>query len=352
MFKFTKMLRIASILLAVTLLATAAGAAETLDLKFSLSYNPKSRPDAPHVLAPLAFKRELEKRLGDKVKIRIYWDNQLAKTYEAAVNALQNGLIHFTQIPMSTLSEYTQACVPFTDLFLIPYPHTKIAHNLIDGELGQIFRDRIISETGLRTVASWEVGFRHITSVNKPIHSLDDLKGMKIRVQPNPVHLAAFAELGTNPTPIAWAETFTALQQNVVDGAENPYRNIIDARLYEVQKHISLTGHVFEFVCFLTGEEFYQSLTDEQRKAWDESLAVATEEFRKASAQSEKADYEFLEEKMEIFTMPEAEMEKFRNAVRQSGKIAAEAAGEEYTARVLELVRKEVDGYLAAQGRK
>jgi tripartite ATP-independent transporter DctP family solute receptor len=326
-----------------------ANAAETLNLKFSLSYNPKSRPDAPHVRAPLAFKRELEKRLGDKVTVSIFWDNQLAKTYEAAVNALQNGLIHFTQIPMSTLSEYSQACVPFTDLFLIPYPHTRIAHKLIDGELSEIFRDRVAKETGLRLVAFWEVGFRHVTSVKKPIHSLDDLKGMKIRVQPNPVHLAAFSGLGANPTPIAWAETFTALQQNVVDGAENPFRNIIDARLYEVQKHIALTGHTFEFVCFLTSEKFYRSLTEEQRKAWDESLAVATAEFRELSARAEQDDYMFLKDKMEIFAVPEAEMAKFRNAVQNSRKIAAKAAGEEYTARVLGIINKEVESYMAQQ---
>lgn len=354
MLTFGKKLRLSSALLAVCLILAIAcpgqsAAGETLNLKFSLSYNPKSRPDAPHVRAPLTFKREMEKRLGDKVNIRIYWDNQLAKTYEAAVNALQNGLIHFTQIPMSTLSEYSQACVPFTDLFLIPYPHTQIAHNLIDGELGQMFRNRVSGETGLRIVAFWEVGFRHLTSVKKPVHSLEDLKGMKIRVQPNPVHLAAFSELGANPTPIAWAETFTALQQNVVDGAENPFRNIIDARLYEVQKHISLTGHTFEFVCFLTSEKFYQGLTEEQRKAWDESLAIATEEFRELSAKAEKDDYEFLKEKMELFTMPEAEMVKFRDAVKKSGKIAAAAAGEEYTARVLDIVNKEVESYLAKQ---
>lgn len=100
----------------------------------------------------------------------------------------------------------------------------------------------------------WEVGPNHLTSVKKPINSLEDLKGMKIRVQPIPVHVAAFKALGANPASIAWGELFTALQQGTVDGAENPFENIVDARLYEVQKHIALSGHAFEFVNFVTSE--------------------------------------------------------------------------------------------------
>lgn len=336
-----------ALLIASLLYLPSVTEAAPINIKFSVSYNPKSRPDAPHVLAPLFFKQELEKRLGDKVNVRIYWDNQLAKTYEAAVNAVQNGLIHFTQIPMSTLSEYSQACVPFTDLFLIPYPHTQIAYNLIDGELGQMFRDRVVKDTGLRIGAFWEVGFRHVTSVKKPVASLADMNGMKIRVQPNPVHLAAFKALGANPTPIAWAEIFTALQQNVVDGAENPYRNIIDARLYEVQKNLILTGHTFEFVCFFTSEKFYQSLPEDVRTAWDESLVAATAEFRRLSAEGLAKDHAFLKEKMTMSELPESEMVKFRAAVKDSRKLAAEISGEEYTAKVMALIEKGIKDYSA-----
>ncbi len=330
-------------------LVPSSFAQDPIQITFSLSYNPKSRPDSPSVVVPLFFKSELEKRLGDKVKVRIFWDNQLAKTYEAAVNAVQNGLIHFTQISMSSLTEYSQACVPFTNLFLIPYPHSQIAYNLIDGELGTMFRERVSKETGLRLSAFWEVGFRHLTSVEKPINNLQDLQGMKIRVQPNPVHLEAFKDLGANPTPIAWSELFTALQQNVVDGAENPFRNIMDARLYEVQKHLTLSGHAFEFVCYFTSESFYQGLPEDVRKVWDESLTAATAKFRELTAIATQEEYNFLKEKMTIKELSAEELDKFKAAAEKSYKVSAEIAGEEYTNKVLSLIKKEVDSYLAQQ---
>ena len=333
---------------AVTPLIPTKANAEPIDIKFSVSYNPKSKADSPLVQTPIFLKEELERRLGDKVRVHIYWENQLAKTYEAAINAVQNGLIQFTQIPMSTLSEYSRACVPLTSLFLVPYPHTDLAHEIIDGEVGKIFVERVKKDTGLRISAFWDIGFRNLTSVDKPIHSLADLKGMKIRVQPNPVHLAAFKALEANPTPIAWAELFTALQQGVVDGAENPYRNIIDARLYEVQKHMTLTGHAFEFVCFFTSEEWYQSLPPEVQKAWDESMVAATKEYRRLFAISEKKDYEFLKTKMDIYELPAEELAKFRAAVKPARKVAADAAGEAYTEKVMDIIDKTVDAYLAA----
>ena len=170
---------------------------------------------------------------------------------------------------------------------------------------------------------------------------LTDIEGLKIRVQPNPVHLAAFKALGVNPTPIPWPELFTSLQQGVVDGAGNPLDNITMARLYEPQKHLALTGHAFELVCYLTGEKFFKILPANIQMAWEESMAAATEFQHQDLIRSDKKAVEFLKDgRMEITELSQQELDLFRDKVKPSWKVSKDLAGEEYFNKVIEGVAK------------
>ena len=330
------------------LLGMTAAADAKIVIRANIYGNPQAQGDTPSVKSMLFLKKKFEERVGDKAEIKIFWDNQLAKTYESAVNALQNGVIHISDIPMTTMAEYTNAYVPMSNLFLIPYPHSAIAYRVIDGEIGKTMTERVIKDAGLRAMSYWAVGFRHLTSVSKQIRNLDDLQGMKIRVQPNPVHLAAFEALGANPTPIPWGELFTALQQGVVDGAENPFDNIYQARLYEPQKNITLTGHAFEFVCYLTGEQFYQSLPKDVQEAWDASFAEATAYHRTELVKSDKRILQFLANgQMEVFELPADELKRFRDKVKPAWNVSKELVGEEYYNKIIDGVAKVEADYLA-----
>ena len=324
----------------------AGAGGKKINLRMQASYNPKSYADQPSVVATLRLAEEMKKRVGDKVNVKIYWEEQLAKTYEASVNLVQNNNLQWTMIPMSTFSEFSRACIPLGNFFVIPYPHVQIAYNVVDGKVGDIFRERVIKETGLRIMAYWEVGFRHLLAVDKPIADLESIKGMKFRVQPNPVHLAAFKLLGANPTPITWSELFTSLQQHVVDGTENPFENVMGGRLYEVCKHMTLTGHLFEFVIYVTNEEWYQSLPDDVRTAFDESVAIATKAYRDQIAKKNVEWIDFFKSQgMEVRELAPDELSKFRDAVKPSYEESMKLVEPEYFEQIMTEINNEEKAY-------
>ncbi len=337
---------------AVTLLCAGVTLAAAIPININIYGNPTATPDAPSIVAIQKFKEILENRVGDKVKVTIYWDLKLGSSFEAAVNGVQNGLIQMTELTASNFSDFSKACIPVTAPFVFIYPYVEVAHRAIDGKAGDMMRKRVIEESGLRIAAFWETGFRHVTSVEKPIPDLAALQGMKIRVQPNPIHIAAFKALGTNPTPIAWGELFTALQQNVVDGAENPLQNLIQARLYEVQKHMTLSGHTFEFVLYVVNEEWYQELPEDVRNAWDESLQEALIIFRE-SQERKVADYlDFLKTKMNVTELSAEEMAKFREAIKPSYEEVVKQVGKEYFDEIMAEIAKVEQEHLESLHRK
>lgn len=278
----------------------------------NVSSNPKANPDLPTINWYQTFQKEMASRVPEKAEVRIYWDAQLARTYADGVNGVQNNIIQMTNIPASSLAEYSKAMIPMSSLFVVPYPHNEIAHIAFDGPLGQSIREKVIEDTGLRIIFFADYGFRHVLSKNKPVTSVEDLDGMKLRCQPNPIQLATFKAFGANPTPITWAELFTSLQQGVVSGTENPLINIYQARLYEVAKYLSLTGHLLEFNLLYVNENWYQSLPADVRKAFDESVAAADKVYAEKDEELQSKLMKLVKEKMEVNEIPEAEIAKMK----------------------------------------
>ena len=331
-------------------LSSVSGAlsGEKIILKFNAPNNPKAFGDMPQVYLTQEFKKRMEERFPGRVQVRLYWDDQLAKTYDGALNSLQNNVIHFQFYPMTSIAEYTKAAIPFTNLFLVPYPHSQIIYDAFDGEIGDMVRERVIREARIRPLVYWEVGFRHLLNNKAPVNDIEDIKGLKFRVQPNPVHLASFRALGTNPTPIPWAELFTALQQGVVDGTENPFENIKVGRLYEVQKYLTLTGHAFEMGTYAMGEEFYQSLPSDVRDGMEEILKELTAEHRIGMAKVNSEMLKMFEEKgLKINELSPESMARFRDAVKPAREVSREQAGAEYADKFFELMEKYEAEYFA-----
>ena len=157
---------------------------------------------------------------------------------------------------------------------------------MLDGPFGKDFAEGMRKETGIGLMAYADNGIRHFTNSKKAINKPDDLKGMKMRVQPSPVFIEAGRALGGSPSAIDWGELPAALAQGTVDGQENGVTNILAASLYQSQKHVTLDGHVYSLHAYLVSDAFYQCLTADQKKAVDEGVAIAKDIHRKLTARA------------------------------------------------------------------
>jgi tripartite ATP-independent transporter DctP family solute receptor len=159
----------------------------------------------------------------------------------------------------------------------IPYlfANGPVAWKVMDGPFGDAMAADILQKTGMRVLAFGETGFRNFTNSKLPIKSPADMKGLKIRVMETPVYVNMVKALGAAPTPIAWSEVYTALQQKVVDGQENPVATIVQAKLNEVQKYLTLDGHSYGVDFFLINDKFYKSLPQETQQIIKTSTVTA-----------------------------------------------------------------------------
>ena len=147
-----------------------------------------------------------------------------------------------------------------------------------------------MEDLGLKGLALWENGFRNVTTNNTEVHSLADLKGLKLRTMDNAIHLAAWKAMGANPTPMAFSEVFTALQQGTVDGQENPYGIIVGNKFEEVEKFAVETRHSFTPYYVVMNLDKWNSLTPEQQDAVTKAMAEATQFEKEQSAKYESED--------------------------------------------------------------
>jgi C4-dicarboxylate-binding protein DctP len=194
------------------------------------------------------------------------------------------------------------------------------------------FSDDMIKKTGIRLLGFADNGVRHFTNSKRPVHSPDDMKGLKMRVMPSPVFQTLVSSLGASPSAIPWAELPTALQQKVVDGQENGVTNILAASLYQYQKYITLDGHVWSVHGYVINERFFQGLSAVERKAVEEGTQKAMAIHRKITSDQDKNAKEILGKLgMEVTVLSPAEIDPFRKLAQPPVKAWAEKEiGKEY----------------------
>lgn len=186
----------------------------------------------------------------------------------------------------------------------LPFLFRDYAHarDTLDGEIGEELLAKI-GEYDLVGLAWSENGFRHMTNSQRPILTPDDLSGLKLRTMENRVHMTAFSGMGASPTPMAFTELFTALQQGVVDGQENPITVITASKFWEVQKYVSLTGHVYSPAVILASPILLDALSDEQRSWFNQAAEASAAATRGEVNRLEEAGVALLRENgMEVIT--------------------------------------------------
>lgn len=221
--------------------------------------------------ASLVFKEELEKRSDGKITATIYPSSTLGGDRDI-VEGMQLGTID-----MGLIAGVLGNFEPSIQLFEIPYLFTNEQEYtaIVKGEVGGIIADRLRERAGVRILDFWDRGPREVSS-NKPINSLKDIQGLKIRIPEIQAMEAVWSAMGASPTTMAWGEVYTALEQNVIEAQENPVPFMYSGRIHEVQKYIAMTDHKFEYVTLSISEKTWQSLTEEQKKIVHEAADAAT----------------------------------------------------------------------------
>jgi tripartite ATP-independent transporter DctP family solute receptor len=218
--------------------------------------------DDPRHLSALHFKERLEAASHDSIRVELYYGAQLGGDRDA-IEGVRLGTIEMTVAGAGVFATFE----PRMGVTALPYLFDDFedAWSFIDGPVNRAVED-LLTRRGIRVVAHWENGFRSITTADRPVRTPADLRGLKIRTPENPILLATLRALGANPNPLPWPEVYMALQQGAFDGEENPVPVIHAARLYEVQKYLSLTRHVYEPMPLVVSEIFWQGLSDRERE--------------------------------------------------------------------------------------
>ena len=254
------LLSLACGLVAGSLMGVSGAALAQTNMKISISVAQNSHQG----VAIDTFAKEVEKRTAGRYKIQTFYAGALGGERES-IEAVQMG----TQELAFSSSGPVPNFVPDARILDIPFLFRDKAHAraVLDGPIGQEMLGKFDSK-GFKALAWAENGFRHMTNSKRAVNVPDDLKGLKMRTMENPVHVAAYKGFGIVTTPMAFPEVFTALQQGTVDGQENPLSVIMASKFDQVQKHLSLTGHVYSPCIFLMNKASFDALSAPDKQAF------------------------------------------------------------------------------------
>jgi tripartite ATP-independent transporter DctP family solute receptor len=259
----------------------------------------QSETDLWH-LGAKKFAELVEKKTNGEIKVQLFPNSTIGNDRDMA-EGLQMGSVDFALIA-GVLGNFE----PSLQIMEMPYLFKNEAHlrKVIYGPVGDELLAKLLKSSNIRGLSFWERGPRQLTT-NKPVNSLDDIKGLKIRVPEIPPMVAAWKAMGANPTPMAWGEVYTALQQNVIEAQENPVPYIHAGKIYEVQKYLALTNHKYEYVIMAMSNKTWEKLTPDQQKAVSEAAKEATEYENKLVADKTDEIFKDLQAKGMKVTKPD-----------------------------------------------
>ncbi|WP_108669991.1 DctP family TRAP transporter solute-binding subunit [Peribacillus acanthi] len=270
--------------------------------------------DQPKQAAALAFESYVESHTNGEVQVEIYPASQLGDADTVLeglkLGSIQMGVVH--DGPISSL-------YPPMGVYNMPFlfKNQGEAWSVFDGDYTKNLAEDMKKQTGIRLLGLADNGIRQFTNSKKEIKSVADMKGLKMRVQPSPLYEKLVQGTGASPSAIAWTELPTALQQKVVDGQENGVTNILAASLFQTQKHVTLSNHVYSFHAYMISDAFFSKLTQEQQKVVQEGVDIAKWIHRGMTANQDMNAGAILSEKgMKVTTLTPEAVEEFRQATQ------------------------------------
>lgn len=264
--------------------SAAAPAQSGDDTVYNITIGGTVPDDHPISQGLFKFKEVAEELSGGRFKVEVYDNNTIGASREL-VEGVQANEIQMAECSQSVYASFTDELISVGLPFL--FKNRQAGYAFFDSEVGDQIADVIAEQTGVRIVGYFENGIRQLTNSKRPVTSPDDMKGLKIRVMESPLYIEMFTEMGANPSPMAFSELYTALQQGTVDGQDNPWTIVSTNAFYEVQAYATDLSHTFDITCFAINDEFYQSLPDDLREVVDKAAEAAVETNRTLSIELE-----------------------------------------------------------------
>lgn len=262
------------------------------------------------------FKRLVELKSKGQISVNIYPNGQLGAEAEEFQSVSEN-IIQMTMASGAVIGSFVPEYMAFTIPYL--FESFEIMELVLEGPIGKELNSLMISKTGVRVLAWGYFGQRHFTNNVRPLKSADDFKGLKLRVPETPDMIKMVESLSAQPVPINYGELYTSLQQGVVDGQENPFSVIEAAKLYEVQKYLTIDGHRIATIPFSINENFFQSLSPEHKRIVIDAARHAASVYKGTVHLGDTLWAEFLSKKgMQIYSPTDEEMKQFKEITQKA----------------------------------
>jgi tripartite ATP-independent transporter DctP family solute receptor len=246
--------------------ATSGWAAQSYTMKIGIGH----APTHSYVIASEKIKEWVQKRSNGRLKVEIFPSSQLGGEREMQ-EMVSLGTLEMTVTGVAVIYEPLYALLEAPFLYRDRDHIKRVMEGPIVAELGES-----LLKKGIRYVGFYENGFRNITNSKRLINSPADVKGLKIRTPENLAQIETFKALGAIATPMAFSELYNALAQGVVDGQENPLQNIWNGKFYEVQKHLAMTGHIYNSAYIVVSDKFWTGLPADLRRIVEEATREAS----------------------------------------------------------------------------
>lgn len=289
----------------------------------------------PQYAGLVKFKEEVEANTNGKFEVQINHSGTVGDD-RGMMEMLQLGTLDGTCPSSAPLVNFCQDFMIFDFPFL--FKDYDDVDRLLDGEVGRELLDKL-NGSGMVGMNFWELGFMSISNSKRPIESLDDMKGLKIRTMENEVQMACLESWGANPSPLAFSELFTALQQGTFDGQQNPFASIFSMKFYEVQDYLAVTNHVYNPFIFLVSQSFWDKLTPEEKEIFQAAAdAGRDEERRLVREQNDNLLSDLQELGMEVTYLSDADIETMKELAQPVVDKFAKQMDEAFVTRFYEAV--------------
>ncbi|MBT2773198.1 TRAP transporter substrate-binding protein [Halomonas sp. ISL-60] len=297
---------------------------------------------SPQFLSSKYFGEILEQRTDGRIKVNVFPNSQLGDDVQM-LEMLQTGTLDMTYPSSSATTGYVEELAAFDLPFLLPSREAAVA--VMQSDVAQGMLDAF-EGTGLKALAFSENGYRQLSNSARPVASPDDVagldvRGLSVRTMENPVHLAIWEALGANPTPMAFGELFSAMEQGVVDGQENPWSTILTSNFNEVQDYGTETRHVYTPFIMMLSERTWDRMAPEYQALVQEAARQSAEYEIQLSAEYDDWSRDQLAERgMDITRLDEEQLAAFQDAVQPVYEEWAPRIGEDLIAEIQKIVEE------------